>query len=233
MPQTHHLDKNAVVYRWDRDAPAALTVDPGDTVVFETPEITRGQITPESTAEALLNLDFELIHQISGPVATRGAEPGDTLVVDIVEVKPKGWGYSFVLPGFNLLKDDPAFQTPFLMHWDLTGSGQAEFKPGIVVPFEPFCRVMGLAPGEPGPHSTVPPRRVGAISTSGSSSPARRSPSPSRLPVGSSPAATATLRRAMGRSVAPASRWKRPSPSASICARASTCAICATRWAVP
>jgi acetamidase/formamidase len=161
MPQTHHLDKNAIIYRWDRDAPPALTVDPGDTVIFETPEITRGQIGPDSTADALLGLDFDLIHQISGPVAIHGAEPGDTLVVDIVEVKPKGWGYSFVLPGFNLLKDDPAFQTPFLMHWDLTGGGTAEFKPGIVVPFEPFCGVMGLAPGEPGPHSTVPPRRVG------------------------------------------------------------------------
>ena len=90
MPQTHHLDKNAIVYRWDRDAPPALTVDPGDTVVFETPEITRGQIGPDSTADALLNLDFDLIHQFSGPVAIRGAEPGDTLVVDIVEVKPKG-----------------------------------------------------------------------------------------------------------------------------------------------
>jgi acetamidase/formamidase len=47
------------------------------------------------------------------------------------------------------------------MHWDLTGGGKAELKPGIVVPFEPFCGVMGLALGEPGPHSTVPPRRVG------------------------------------------------------------------------
>ena len=56
MPETHHLDQNAIVYLWDRDAPPALTVDPGDTVVFETPEITRGQITPQSTAEALLSL---------------------------------------------------------------------------------------------------------------------------------------------------------------------------------
>src|SRR5262245_3181215 len=98
MPQTHHLDKNAVIYRWNRDTAPALTVQPVDTVVFETPEITRGQITPASTADALLSLDFGLIHQISGPVAIAGAEPGDTLVVEIIEVKPKAWGYSFVLP---------------------------------------------------------------------------------------------------------------------------------------
>ena len=71
MPQTHHLDKNAIVYRWDRDAPPALTVDPGDTVVFETPEITRGQIEPNSTADSLLNLDFDLIHQPPSPSAAR------------------------------------------------------------------------------------------------------------------------------------------------------------------
>jgi len=161
MPKTHHLDKNAVHAKWSRDYPPALTVDPGDTVVFETPEITRGQLTRTSGADALLALDFGLIHQISGPVAIRGAEPGDTLVVRIDDVKPKDWGYSFVLPGFNFLKDDPAFQTPYLKVWDLSAGDRAEFKPGIVVPFEPFCGLMGLAPAEPGEHSTVPPRHVG------------------------------------------------------------------------
>ena len=101
------------------------------------------------------------IHQISGPVAIRGAAPGDTLVIEIVTIQPADWGYSFVLPGFNLLKDDAAFQTPYLKVWDLSLGDRAEFKPGIVIPFEPFCGVMGLAPDQPGEHSTVPPRRVG------------------------------------------------------------------------
>ena len=157
----HQLDKQAIHNKWDRDLKPALTVNPGDTVVFETPEITKGQITKTSTVKVMETLDFSPIHQISGPVAVRGVEPGDTLVVKIDSVKPKDWGYSFVLPGFNLLKDDAAFQTPYLKVWDLTKGDRSEFKPGIVVPFEPFCGVMGLAPGEPGEHSTVPPRRVG------------------------------------------------------------------------
>ncbi len=157
----HHLDKHAIHNTWNRDLKPALTVDRGDSVVFETPEITKGQITKSSTVKVMDTLDFSPIHQISGPVAVRGAEPGDTLVVKIDSVKPKDWGYSFVLPGFNLLKDDAAFQTPYLKIWDLTKGDRAEFKPGIVLPFEPFCGVMGLAPAEPGEHSTVPPRRVG------------------------------------------------------------------------
>jgi len=161
VPRTHHLDRNATHSRWNRELPPALEIDPGDTVVFETPEITRGQITRESTTDVLNTLDFDPVHQISGPVAVRGAEPGDTLTVEIVEIRPAAWGYSFVFPGFNLLKDDPAFQTPYLKVWDLSRGDRAEFKPGIVIPFEPFCGVMGLAPGQPGEHSTVPPRRVG------------------------------------------------------------------------
>ena len=46
MPQTHHLDKNATHCRWNRDLPPALTIDPGDTVVFETPEKIRASEDP-------------------------------------------------------------------------------------------------------------------------------------------------------------------------------------------
>ncbi len=161
MPQTHHLDRTATHCRWSRDIAPALTIDPGDTVVFETPEFSAGQITRDSTADVLASLDFSVIHQISGPVAVRGAEPGDTLVVEIVEIRPGDWGNAFVLPGFNLLKDDPAFQTPYMKIWDLSHGDRTEFKPGITIPIQPFLGVLGLAPGEPGEHSTVPPRRVG------------------------------------------------------------------------
>lgn len=161
MPRTHHLAGSHVHCRWDNGIPPALTVEPGDTVVFDTPEITRGQIAPRSTADVLRGLDFDPIHQISGPVAIRGAEPGDTLVVEILDVRPKGWGWTGVIPGFGLLADDPRFQDPYLKIWDLTGGDRAEFRPGVVIPFEPFCGVMGVAPAEPGELSTVPPRRNG------------------------------------------------------------------------
>jgi acetamidase/formamidase len=161
MATTHHVSNTQVHYKWNRDLPPAIEIDPGDTVIFDTPEITRNQITKDSTVEAVEKLDFGLIHQIAGPVAIRGAEPGDTLVVNIVEVKPKDWGWTAIIPGFNLLSEDEAFQTPYLKIWDLTKGNIAEFKQGIEIPFEPFCGVMGLAMAEPGEHTTVPPSRVG------------------------------------------------------------------------
>jgi acetamidase/formamidase len=157
----HRVPAEAVHCRWNRDLPAALEIDPGDTVVFETPEITRGQIARTSTSADLGTLDFDPIHQISGPVAIRGADPGDTLVVEIVEIAPKTWGWTGVIPGFGLLAQDEAFQEPYLLIWDLSNGKSAEFKPGIVIPFEPFCGVMGVAPTEEGELSTIPPRRNG------------------------------------------------------------------------
>src|SRR4051794_13837530 len=128
---THHVSNTQVHHKWNRDLPPVVEIDPGDTVIFDTPEITRNQITKHSTVEAIEMLDFGLIHQISGPVAIRGTEPGDTLVVDIIEVKPKDWGWTAIIPGFNLLAEDEAFQTPYLKIWDLTQGDKAEFKPGI------------------------------------------------------------------------------------------------------
>ena len=158
---THRLPASATHYRWSRAFPPAIEIQPGDTVIFETPEITRGLLGPSSTSADLATLDFDPIHQISGPVAIAAAEPGDTLVVEIVDVVPKAWAWTGVIPGFGLLAEDEAFQTPYLHHWDLTNGNSAEFKPGIVIPFEPFCGVMGLAPEEDGELSTIPPRRNG------------------------------------------------------------------------
>ncbi len=84
-----------------------------------------------------------------------GAEPGDTLVVDIVSIKHKGWGWNSVLPGFGLLAED--FPEPYLHHYKL-GETTCEFRPDIHIPYEPFCGVMGVGPREAGRFNTIPPR---------------------------------------------------------------------------
>ena len=40
--------------------------------------------------------------------------------------------------------------------WTLDGD-TAEFAPGIHIPLEPFCGEIGVAPGEQGAFSTIPP----------------------------------------------------------------------------
>jgi acetamidase/formamidase len=158
VPRVHHVTADQAQSRWDKRLPPVLEIEPGDTVVFETPDSIDGQITPESGPEVLLSLDFDPIHQVNGPVLVQGAEAGDTLVVDIIDIKPGTWGWTAIIPSFGLLQEDDAFKKPYLHFWDLTSGSYAEFKPGIRVPFEPFCGVMAVAPVDDEPLVTLPPR---------------------------------------------------------------------------
>jgi len=152
---THHLDDTQPHAFWDNTLAPRLRIQPGDTVVFETLEASAGQITPQSTSEALRTLDFAYIHPLTGPVYVEGAEPGDALEVDIISIQHKGWGWNAVIPGFGLLADD--FPNPYLHHYSFEGSSVL-FRPDIRIPYEPFCGVMGVGPREPGRFTTIPPR---------------------------------------------------------------------------
>ena len=152
-----HLDDKRPHSFWDNTLPPRLRIRPGDTVVLETLEGT-GQLTPESTTEDISRLDDDLIIALTGPVYVEGAESGDTLVIKIIDLQHKNWGWSAILPGFGLLADE--FPEPYIHHSRLTGN-YCEFSPDILIPFRPFCGVMGVAPREPGRIETGPPRENG------------------------------------------------------------------------
>jgi acetamidase/formamidase len=154
----HRLDDRSPHACWDNSLPPRIAIRPGDVVIFETLEASAGQITPRSSAAALETISFEPIHPLTGPVYVKGAKPGDALEVEVVRLEHKGWGWNAVLPGFGLLAAD--FPTPYLHHYALTRAG-CVFRKDIVIPFEPFCGVMGVAPREPGRLNTIPPRENG------------------------------------------------------------------------
>lgn len=62
-----------------------LTVTSGTVVEVRTKEASGGQITPSTTTEDLADLDFGLIHPLTGPVYVEGARPGDVLAVTAIE----------------------------------------------------------------------------------------------------------------------------------------------------
>jgi acetamidase/formamidase len=148
-------------FGWDNSIPPALTIAPGSTIRFECVDAGGGQITPESTVASVAALDFSRVNPVTGPVYVDGAEPGDALKVTIEGFEPSGFGWTAIIPGFGLLADE--FPTPALTLWkyDTSSMAPALFGKNARVPLKPFAGTIGLAPGEPGPHSVVPPRRVG------------------------------------------------------------------------
>ena len=131
--------------RWHPDLPPAITVEPGDEVVVDCRDGLDGQITPLTVDADLAAVDLDRGHPLSGPIAVRGAEPGDVLKVEIVAVETDSFGATAVFPGFGLLGD--LFEEPFLVTWGLhdgfATSGRME---GIRIPADPFVGVIGVAP---------------------------------------------------------------------------------------
>ena len=78
--QTHQFPVDRVHFTWDVDNEPVLTIASGDTVVVQTRDVSDNQITPESTA-ADLDLDWDRVYPLAGPIAVEGAEPGHTLAI--------------------------------------------------------------------------------------------------------------------------------------------------------
>lgn len=154
----HELDSSQIHRAWDRSIEPQLTIESGQVVRFQTIGVGDGWLSPDSTADALVGRTFKG-HPLTGPVAIRGAQPGDALQIDILDFKTEPWGYTYFNIGHGLLPDD--FDKPYLKAWDLTDGRLAWLRQDIAVPIEPFHGVMGLALAEAGEHSTMPPRRVG------------------------------------------------------------------------
>ncbi len=155
---TIHVAREQYHLAWDNSIAPIARIASGDVVAFDLLDAAGGQITADSTVESIRTRDFSRVDQVNGPSYVEGAEPGDTLQIELLELQPAAWGWTALIPGFGLLADE--FPDPALKVWRLA-EGWAEFASGIRIPLAPFCGEIGLAPAETGAHSTIPPTRHG------------------------------------------------------------------------
>jgi formamidase len=111
--------------RWHPDVPIVAWVGPGDDFIIETYDWTGGFIKNNDSADDVRDIDLSIVHFLSGPIGVKGAEPGDLLVVDLLDVGPKKeslWGFN----GFFSKKNGGGFLTehfPLAQKsiWDIKG----------------------------------------------------------------------------------------------------------------
>lgn len=82
----HVLPRDEAVFNFGPEMKPVLEVDPGAVVTFETHDCFSGQIQTES--DLVTEIDFSKVNPATGPVAVRGAEPGDSLIVEILDIRP-------------------------------------------------------------------------------------------------------------------------------------------------
>jgi len=111
--------------RWHPDIPMVETVKPGDDFIIECYDWTGGQIANNDDASDVRDVDLDQVHFLSGPVKIEGAEPGDLLVVDILDIgafDKSQWGFN----GFFSKKNGGGFLTEHFPEaqksiWDFNG----------------------------------------------------------------------------------------------------------------
>ena len=83
--------------RWHPDIPMVAYVKPGDEFRVECVDWTGGQIKDDDSANDIRDVDLTKVHYLSGPIGVEGAEPGDLLVVDLLDVgvlPESAWGFT-------------------------------------------------------------------------------------------------------------------------------------------
>ncbi len=154
------LDATQTHNRFSAAIPPAARVPTGSVIEVYTAEATDGQLSPESKVDDVSRVDFDPIHPLTGPVYVEGAEPGDILAVELLEVEVGEWGWAAVVPGFGFLADE--FTDPYLKTFRFArGATAAVFSDRVSVPLRPFPGVMGVAPATDSMLSTIPPRANG------------------------------------------------------------------------
>jgi len=147
---------------FSREHEPVLTIDPGDTVTVRSldasgylaRQTSPGEVQPKMFPNARG-------HCLTGPIAVRGAQPGDMLALRLVGLRPGEWGWTVAAA-----QDTPVTQRlgladgpPAWLLWELDAdAGKGTADRGFTRALAPFLGVMGLAPAEAGEHSTIPPR---------------------------------------------------------------------------
>ena len=118
--------ENEMVHnRWHPDIPMVATVSPGDDFILETYDWTGGFIKNNDDASDVRDIDLSIVHFLSGPIGVKGAEPGDLLVVEILDIGAKAeskWGFNGCFSkqnGGGFLTDH--FPTAQKSIWDFEG----------------------------------------------------------------------------------------------------------------
>ena len=131
--------------RWHPDIPPAASVRPGSEFRVECREWTDAQLGNNDSANDVRDVNLNVAHMLSGPIEIQGAEPGDLLVVDILDLGPcqppqeygdapgQGWGYTGIFAkanGGGFLTDH--FPDAYKAIWDFRGQdATSRHVPGV------------------------------------------------------------------------------------------------------
>ena len=144
----HYLDRSQVEYAFDMTHAPRLTVDAPCEIMIETHNSRGGKLhkpEDEVTTRPNPNDKYPKSNPMTGPVGILGAEPGDSLAVEIVSIEVDPVGYVGVFPEVGIVRDVVNQRTVTMLP---VKDGQVHFN-DLRLPIKPMIGAMACAPLEP------------------------------------------------------------------------------------
>ena len=184
-PCDHHLPCNSATVAWgylDAKRPAQATIESGETISVDTVSMPNVGIQGLADAERCLPCEDDTLHTppelfdiaqnvpkgegphvLTGPIAVRGAMPGDLLQIDVLQVVLRSnWGWTFSKPFGGALGTNAPVHVRYTALENKHGGGSCRMgRPawGGSFPLAPFFGILGTAPPpELGRQGSIPPR---------------------------------------------------------------------------
>jgi amidase len=157
--QTHRFQPTKYYFTYDAKHEPVLKLKPGDILITTTVDAFGNKVSrKDQRASELVHLP-EVNHQ-TGPFYVEGAEPGDTLVLQLLKVRPnRDYAVSTHLPHFGVLTGetytamltDPLPERTYIWKMDFDRNVATLDLPAsklgkVEIPLHPFLGTVGVAP---------------------------------------------------------------------------------------
>ena len=135
------IGRDEHVWSFDANREPTVTVEPGTVLEIETWDCFTGQVQSED--DTLEKIDLNRVNSATGPIAVRGAEPGDTLSVTLLDIQPGPQGAAMCIPGWGQLIDSVHSPTTRIF---TVANGVVTMNDRVSFPARPMFGVIGVSP---------------------------------------------------------------------------------------
>ena len=126
------------------DTPPIQTIDPGEEVSL----VVRGAFADVEDISAIPTpftpaCDGHPLAPVAGPIVNKDAEPGDAVLIDIIEMQLQEDGITAIVRDFGVLREE--FSEPKILHCPVR-DGKAWFADRIALPLNPNLGTISTMP---------------------------------------------------------------------------------------
>jgi amidase len=138
---TVKLSRDEHVWSFDAQQEPVISVDPGTVIEIETWDCFTGQV--QSEEDTVEKIDLNRVNSATGPICVRGAEPGDTLSVTLLDIRPNSKGAAMCIPEWGQLINTVHAPTTRIFNVE---NGVVTMNERVSFPARPMFGVIGVSP---------------------------------------------------------------------------------------